>query len=224
MALAAIRRGIAHLPGRWRLPCSYRLHLMEGCEPELRYVGRLAAGGGCAIDVGANVGWYTYAMTRFFDVVHSFEPNPAVTEALLAWRNPRVHVHHVALSNTRGTAPLRIPVMNGVSLAGWASLGEGRLPSGHEFRLLDVPIIRLDDLALQDVRLMKIDVERHETAVLEGARQTVARSRPVIILELDDCNRAAVDVFTRELGYRVTTLFEHIGAKPSPQNVLLIPG
>jgi FkbM family methyltransferase len=162
-------------------------------------------------------------MARCYDVVHSFEPNPGVTEALLAWSNPRVQVHHVALSNVRGFASLRIPLSKGVPLAGWASLGEGRLPPGHDFLELEVPTVRLDDLELQDVRLMKIDVERHEMAVLEGARQTLARSRPVIILELDDGNRAAIEGFARELGYLVTTLFEHLGVTPSPQNVLLIP-
>ena len=42
----------------------------------------------------------------------------------------------------------------------------------------------LDAFGLTDVRFIKADVEGSEREVLEGARATIARSRPIILLEL----------------------------------------
>jgi hypothetical protein len=61
---------------------------------------------------------------------------------------------------------------------------------------------RLDDLVDLDIEapigLMKIDVEKHERECLAGAMATIARDRPVIILE-DQVNAREALV---PLGYR----------------------
>jgi hypothetical protein len=45
---------------------------------------------------------------------------------------------------------------------------------------------RLDDYGLHRVGCLKIDVEGHEEAVLEGARETLRTSRPNVIVELQE--------------------------------------
>jgi hypothetical protein len=47
-----------------------------------------------------------------------------------------------------------------------------------------VEIATLDSLDLADVRFIKVDVEGSEREVLDGARATIARDRPVLLLEL----------------------------------------
>ena len=44
--------------------------------------------------------------------------------------------------------------------------------------------ITIDSLYLENVSLMKIDVEGHELSVLKGAEQTILKNKPVIILEI----------------------------------------
>jgi hypothetical protein len=48
----------------------------------------------------------------------------------------------------------------------------------------DVTIRTLDDFGITDVRFVKADVEGSEREVLDGARVTIARDRPIILLEL----------------------------------------
>jgi hypothetical protein len=48
----------------------------------------------------------------------------------------------------------------------------------------DVEIRTLDDFGLMNVRFVKADVEGSEREVLDGARATLARDRPIILLEL----------------------------------------
>lgn len=51
-----------------------------------------------------------------------------------------------------------------------------------------VNAITLDSLKLQkSVSLLHLDVEGHEGEVLEGARETIESSRPVIVTEVSQC-------------------------------------
>jgi FkbM family methyltransferase len=71
-------------------------------------------------------------------------------------------------------------------------------PEVPTFATQRVPLISLDQLALSDVSLLQLDVEGFERQVLEGARDTVARNQPVIVLEdaRDECRD-----FLADLGY-----------------------
>jgi hypothetical protein len=54
-----------------------------------------------------------------------------------------------------------------------------------------VDTIRLDDLDVADVGLVKIDVEGHELAVLRGAEGLVRRWRPTLVVEIEDLRAPA---------------------------------
>jgi hypothetical protein len=50
----------------------------EACtgEPELAVLAELVPRGGIAVDIGANVGFFAYALADIADRVFAFEPNP----------------------------------------------------------------------------------------------------------------------------------------------------
>jgi hypothetical protein len=77
--------------------------------------------------------------------------------------------------------------------------------NGSEVQSIDVPVKRLDDLRLDDVGLIKIDVEGHELAVLRGAADTIARNRPALLLEAEERHHpnavAEITGSLTELGY-----------------------
>ena len=54
---------------------------------------------------------------------------------------------------------------------------------------------------------MKIDVEGHEISVLEGAKKTIKRNKPVMIIEVWTKKKGKYDEFKKlmdELNYNVT--------------------
>jgi methyltransferase FkbM-like protein len=82
-------------------------------EPELLMLGDMVRRGCVAIDVGANRGIYSYALSRHAARVEAFEPNPDIASFARAKLGKRVRVHDVALSDREGTAVFYVPRMSG---------------------------------------------------------------------------------------------------------------
>jgi FkbM family methyltransferase len=138
-----------------------------------------------ALDVGANVGTYAYHLSKLTEVI-AFEPNPQ--HRWILSKLPRnVRVENVALSDREGMATLHIPLMsNGQQADGWATLES--VPSAVS---VTVPMHTLDSYNL-DPGFIKIDVEGHEEAVLDGALQTIRRSKPVLLIECEERHNRGV--------------------------------
>jgi hypothetical protein len=49
-----------------------------------------------------------------------------------------------------------------------------------------VPRVTLDSLGLTGVTFVKLDIEGHELHALRGARETIRRDRPTLLLELEE--------------------------------------
>ena len=67
----------------------------------------------------------------------------------------------------------------------------------------------VDELKLPPPALIKMDVEGSEIDVLEGARQTLERYRPTLLIEAHGTN-AAIENFLVAIGYRVGVLGKNI--------------
>jgi FkbM family methyltransferase len=148
---------------------------------ELAFVNQCLREGDVALDVGAQIGLYTLTFSKAVGAsgrVFSFEPDPRNRERLLGnaalndfARN--VTLVPVALSDSAGQATFYRSSNLGHSSMNAAVATESRV---DEIR---VETTTLDaycrQASLERVRLAKIDVEGHETAVLSGARETLAR-------------------------------------------------
>lgn len=125
-----------------------------------------------AIDVGANVGMMTIPFARDFQEVHCFEINPAVRECLknntLQYSN--VTVYDCGLSSVEGTVDVEINQWSGLTKV-------------SDKGTVQLPVRTLDSYAFECVDLIKLDVEWHEYQVLLGAKETIARCNPLIVLE-----------------------------------------
>src|SRR5260370_42314626 len=97
--------------------------------------------GGVCLDVGANNGVYTYALSRISRQVEAFEPLPACAKVISAFRAHNVRVHQVALSSSTGQRELYVPVCGGAPNTGLASLTR---PSGPP-EGVPLKLQRLDD-------------------------------------------------------------------------------
>jgi FkbM family methyltransferase len=159
-----------------------------------RVIDALVKRGDVAVDVGASRGVFS---ARLHDLVgprgavHAFEPNPEHQGRLhkLA-RDGRIVVHAVALSDRDGEATLHIPLIEGRAVAGCASLEPRWADSASA---VTVPVLRLDDALGPDERVgfIKCDAEGHEDAVMEGAREVLARSGPGVLVEIEQRHRSA---------------------------------
>src|SRR5437868_5966109 len=70
---------------------------------------------------------------------------------------------------------------------------------------LEIEVRTLDQFDLRNVGFVKIDVEGHELAVLEGAARTLARERPNLLIEANEHHRpdavGSIRRFMAELDY-----------------------
>lgn len=155
-------------------------HWLRG-EPEVRLVHRLCAGDKSAIDVGANIGTYTYFMRKHARDVVTYEPNPQLAGRLQRLY-PEVRVRNVAVSDHPARVVLRMPVAGATPMHELASIAQSFAGDG-EVMEFEVDAVRLDDESLADVGFLKIDAEQHEREVLNGALATIQRWRPIIMTE-----------------------------------------
>jgi len=139
--------------------------------------------GGVAIDVGANYGFVTLVMAQAVGgsgQVHSFEADATIYEAF----SGNIAANHL----------------------------EGRCASVHGFvGNVEAPPerITIDAYArragLERVDFIKIDVDGPDFEVLEGARDTLSRFRPVVAIEMTG-EQAKIVGLLRELGYECTDM------------------
>ena len=153
-------------------------------EPELAILAKLVPRGGTAIDVGANRGVFAYALTDIADRVVAFEPNPDYAFFARWMLRGCAEVYELALSDQSGRGTLHVPLSDRgmvLHLAGSLKRTHSQFP---RIKTYDVEVRTLDQFGLADVRFVKADVEGSEREVLDGARMTIARERPAMLLEL----------------------------------------
>ncbi len=176
----------------------------------LAVVDALVSRGDAALDIGANWGLYTARLARLVGEagqVDAFEPHPDHTRTLrsLARRRAHVAVHFVALSDAPGSAELHVPVVDGRRVTALGSLAPPDAEVEHE--VTPVPVVRLDDVMAKrrPPSFVKCDVEGLELRVLRGAETTLRRSRPALLVEIEQRHqtRPIGDTFRylEELGY-----------------------
>src|SRR5262249_11425212 len=79
-------------------------------EPELAVLAELVPRGGIAVDVGANVGFFAYALADIADRVVAFEPNPDYAFFARWMLRGRAEVREIALSDASGRGTLSVPL------------------------------------------------------------------------------------------------------------------
>ena len=178
--------------------------IVEGIfdEPFTFYLRRTLQAGDTYVDVGANVGHYVVTAGRAVGPtgrVVAYEPAPRMIELLrrnivMNWVHGWVRVRPVAVGAAAGVGTLGVPDRN----AGAAGLGITNVDDaveGTEVTAIEVPVVCLDDdLAGSGViRILKLDIEGGEGAVLEGMRTLIAERRVrTIVLEVNQIARGRV--------------------------------
>lgn len=130
------------------------------------------------VQAGGAVGAWPIEFAKIFDLVYSFEPNPVLWECLLRnLKDQEVHniapqhcglwkesVGHCAMVDTKSS-----------------NMGAWHIDIADDESL--PPAVAIDDLDLLGCDLLQLDIEGAEIEALEGARETIRRCLPVIVVE-----------------------------------------
>lgn len=132
--------------------------------------------GGTVLDVGASIGDHTITYAEWVGptgTVVAFEPNPKAYDCLLHNTKHMKQVVQVSsgLSNVEEIVSI-VELDN--SGASYLVQTEG-----------DVIVFPLDYFDYDKIDFIKIDVEGFEVKVLEGARDTINRCKPVMLIEVN---------------------------------------
>ena len=153
---------------------------------ELDLLGRILTvrGGGCCLDVGANVGNHTLYLASRAPLIIAFEPDPSLAQELRFRvsenRLPNVEVAGFGLGSITADLPFfASPDHN---------RGTGTFVTGIHERTGQTAVVRPGDEVLAErgdpsIVLAKIDVEGFEPDVLRGLTRTLDRCRPVVFFE-----------------------------------------
>ncbi len=175
-------------PKGLRLPIKYHYRKLRGrLDREISYLHQLVGHGKRAIDIGANEGIYSYALSQICEIVEAFEPQPWCTETIIAYKKAykkNINIYNVGLSNSNGSLDLYIPYRSNSNSKLVTGLGSFREPEG-DHRCIQVPVRKLDDYSFEDISLIKIDVEGYESEVIEGGKNTILREKPLIYIEIE---------------------------------------
>jgi FkbM family methyltransferase len=159
-------------PDRYAAALAWKLGWRDGAARRL--IAREVGPGMVAVDVGANVGWYTLALARRVGVggrVYALEPEARCFELLgrTVGRWAQAELRQVAAADYSGWTTLYLADVD---------QGDHRIvPAGAERRMVTVRAVSLDDLLSDAPRVdfVKLAVQGAEVAVLRGLRTTLAR-------------------------------------------------
>ena len=152
----------------------------------------MARGAKTIFDVGANAGIYSLAAlaVQADANVHAFEPTPEIANRLRATAKlnglEHLYVHEAAVLKRAGTATLRRCRGELGTNEGMNFVSEDRVDAGGE----KVQTVTLDQFceerSIDNVDLLKVDIQGHEYAALQGAEQLIRAGRiNTIFLELN---------------------------------------
>ncbi len=162
-----------HLQG-WMLTVQDRQHgrlIYQGGKYRraLKHVKQLRI----AIDIGAHIGLWTYQMIHDFNCVEAFEPMPEHRECWNENIKFNARMNPFALGADEKFVSVKTRTKDSSGDTGVDPDGNGTVVQQRT----------LDSFNFNNVDFIKIDCEGYELFVCQGARETLIRCKPVIIVE-----------------------------------------
>jgi len=125
------------------------------------------------VQAGGCLGMYPRLLARNFTKVYTFEPDPLNFHVLtLNCQDPNIVKFNCALGHEHFLVSLHRRSTSNVGMHGISLRKDEK-----------IPVMMIDDLALDECDMICLDVESYESAVLLGALNTIDKFRPVITCE-----------------------------------------
>lgn len=196
--------------------------------------------GTAVLDIGANIGIMTAHLARSIrDItVYSFEPVPnnisAFKRVINYLKLKNVKLLEVALGNTEGEAEMVMPIIKAVPMQGLSHVIHASITENNEGERFKVPLRMLDKMEVlmdstQRISAIKIDVENFEFFVLDGAKNLLAKNKPIVYAELwENENRKKCFELFSNLNYKTVVIvnnkaIEYDSFAHKTQNFIFLP-
>lgn len=160
-------------------------------EPELVWIKEYLSKNAVILDIGANVGTFLYQLEDKLDHenIYGFEPNKKLYQRLKRLF-PLMRIFPLALSDENRIAEFKVPIINGKTIASRGTLNTSYKEKGEEKSYTEkVKVIKLDEWAALEhftrLDFIKIDVEGNEIKTLLGAKETIKRFQPTLMVEME---------------------------------------
>jgi FkbM family methyltransferase len=163
-------------------------------------------------DVGANIGLYSMAIAKAVDTrLFAFEPNPETFTKLNK---------NISLNKFCSIKAFNFALGNKDSITDFLMSNQPERSSFYKYnaawntkikKTIQVEVKQIDSLCLPLPQHIKIDTEGAEPLVLQGATQTILKSKPILYIEShgikDNCggNESIIANILKELGYKNTS-------------------
>ena len=157
----------------------------------------LVADWSACVQAGGNVGIWANKLAERFDAVYTFEPD-ADNFHCLARNVTAANVFKLQAALGASSEPPR-------DLERLAGNCGGHMLAGKGI----IPVLPIDALNLPTCGLITLDIEGYELHAIHGAQRTIARCRPILLLEIKGISvrfghtEQEVEARVLQLGYRV---------------------
>jgi len=146
--------------------------------------------GDIVIEVGANIGAHTLFLARTVapnGFVIALEPQRLAFQTLCANMVLNSITHAICLPVAAGDAhgKINVPQLDPMAKNNFGGLELGGPVPGEI-----IEVVPLDSLQIPRLRMVKVDVEGMETAVLKGAHQMIDKFRPIMYVENDRADKS----------------------------------
>lgn len=172
----------------------------EGFNTVPRQLAALVPTHDVVVQAGGNTGFYVKQYAAIFKTVYTFEPVPDLFRCL---------TKNVTMDNV---IKIQACVGKNHELVDLKRNAANEAGSGNVSGPGKIPTFLIDDLTLPHCDLIHLDVEGYEYNALQGARQTIQRCTPVVVLEhyepwLNRFNTSLgeIETFLKSLNYTFRT-------------------
>jgi FkbM family methyltransferase len=162
------------------------------------------------LDVGSNDGTSINMIRQYFPsaVIWAFDPVVSISSD-----DKNIIFCNYACGDVESSIELFIPTVGKHRLSQYSSTDQKKIEQqiradlqiGQQkisFAKIVANIVSIDSLAL-DTSFLKIDVEGFELNVLRGAKETIQRNRPIIVVEINDSESFKdINKFLSSLSYK----------------------
>jgi FkbM family methyltransferase len=190
-------------------------------ETDVEALKKIVKSGWTCLDIGGSFGRYALPMSLAVGCsgkVFCFEPGSYSFKVLsiIKWfhRLKNVTIYKLAVSDKKGTINLHLPIkQNGKIGTALAFISD----TNHDNTISEaVDMISIDDFCMENnikqVDFIKCDTEGSETRVIKGAQDSIKKSRPFILCEVDigeasehKDKASEIENFLKNVSYKIFT-------------------